>query len=93
MQVNGQAAGAVIRGSGSQSVDLGFVSQAESYKETLRNAIHSFPASRLAQKGWCGEQAGKLTCCVFGARHLTSASVFMPLPLCGGAKQSTRQGG
>ena len=56
----------MVRASASQSVDLGFISQVESYHKTLKNGIHSFPAWRLAHKGQCGEQAGKLACCVLG---------------------------
>ena len=36
----------VARASASQSVDLGFISQVESYQKTLKNGIHSFPAWR-----------------------------------------------
>ena len=36
--------GVVVRASTSQSVDLGFISQVESYQKTLKNGIHSFPA-------------------------------------------------
>ena len=43
--------GVVVRASASQSVDLGLISQAESYQKTLKNCIHSFPAWRLAHKG------------------------------------------
>ena len=38
--------GVVVRASVSQSVDLGFISQVESYQKTLKNGIHSFPAWR-----------------------------------------------
>ena len=43
--------GVVVRASASQSVDLGFISQVESYQKTLKNGIHSFPAWRSAHKG------------------------------------------
>ena len=33
--------GVVVRASASQSVDLGFISQVESYQKTLKNGIHS----------------------------------------------------
>ena len=38
--------GVVIRASALQSVDLGFISQVESYQKTLKNGIHSFPAQQ-----------------------------------------------
>ena len=84
--------GAVVRASASKSVDLGFISQIESCQKTLKNGIYNFPAWRLAQKGKCGEQAGKLGCCVLGE----AINGMLP-PLCGrqmgGVKQSTRHGG
>ena len=40
----------MVRASASQSVDLGFISQVESYRETLKNGIHSFPTWLSAQK-------------------------------------------
>ena len=58
--------GVVVRASASQSVDLGFIPLVESYEKTLKNGIHSFPAWRSAFSGGCGEQAGKLACCVLG---------------------------
>ena len=58
--------GAMVTASASQSVDLGFISQVESYQKTLKNGICSFPAWRSAQKRLCGEQAGKFACCVLG---------------------------
>ena len=33
----------MVRGSASQSVDLVFISQVESYQKTLKNGMHSFP--------------------------------------------------
>ena len=36
----------MVRASASQSVDLGFISQVESYQKILKNGIHSFPAWR-----------------------------------------------
>ena len=36
----------MARASASQSVDLGFISQVESYQKTLKNGIRSFPAWR-----------------------------------------------
>ena len=58
--------GVVIRASASQSVDLRFIPLVESYRKTLKNGIHSFPALRLAFMEGCGEQAGKFGCCVLG---------------------------
>ena len=43
--------GIVIRVSALQSVNLGFISQVESYQKTLKNGIYSFPAWRSAKKG------------------------------------------
>ena len=40
----------MVRTSPSQSVDLGFISQVESYQKTLENGIHSFPAWRSANR-------------------------------------------
>ena len=56
----------MVRASASQSVDLGFIFLVESYQKTLKNGIHSFSAWRSAFMGGCGEQAGKLACCVLG---------------------------
>ena len=50
--------------SASQSVDLEFIPLVESYQKTLKNGIYSLPAWRSAFMGGCGEQAGKLACCV-----------------------------
>ena len=36
--------GVAVRVSALQSVDLGFISQVESYHKTLKNGIHNFPA-------------------------------------------------
>ena len=56
----------VVRGSASQSVDVGFISFLKSYQKTLKNGIDSFPAWRSAFRGGCGEQAGKFAYCVVG---------------------------
>ena len=56
----------VVKASASQSVDLEFIPLVESYHQTLKNGIHSFPAWRSAFMGCCGEQAGKFVCCVVG---------------------------
>ena len=42
--------GVVVRASASQSVDVGFIPQVESYQKTLKNGIHSFPAWRSAHR-------------------------------------------
>ena len=42
--------GAVVRLSASQSVDLGFICQVESYQKTLKNDIHRFAAWRSANR-------------------------------------------
>ena len=55
--------GVVVRASAMQSVDLGFIPLVESYQKI---GIHSFPAWRSAFMGGCGEQAGKVACCVLG---------------------------
>ena len=61
-----QRDGVEVKASALQSVDLGFIPLVESYQKTLKNGIHTFPARRLAFVGCCGEQAGKLACCVLG---------------------------
>ena len=38
--------GVVIKASASKLVDLGFIPLVESYRKTLKNSIHSFPAWR-----------------------------------------------
>ena len=65
--------GVVIRASASQSVDLGIIPLVESYQKTLKNGIYSFLAWRLAFMGGCGEQAGKLACCVLEQGTLRDA--------------------
>ena len=69
--------GVVVRASASQSVDLAFNPLVEPYQTTLKNGIHSFPAWRLAFSGGCGEQAGKVACCVVGQDTLRDAPAFM----------------
>ena len=56
----------MVRASASQSVDQGFILVVESYQQTLKNGIYSFPAWCSAFMGGCGEQAGKFVCCVLG---------------------------
>ena len=43
----------------SHSVNLGFIPQVESYQNTLKNGIHSFPAWHSVFKGCCVEQTDK----------------------------------
>ena len=38
----------MVKASASQSVDLGFIFQVESYQNTSKNGIHNFPAWRSA---------------------------------------------
>ena len=40
----------MVRASTLQSVDLGFISQVESYQKTLKNGIRSFPAWRSTNR-------------------------------------------
>ena len=40
----------MVRLSGSQSADLGFIPQVDSYQKTFKNGIHSFPAWRSAHR-------------------------------------------
>ena len=69
--------GVVVKASASQLVDLGFIPLVESYQMTLKNGIHSFPAWHSAFRASCGEQSGKLACCVLGQGTLRYASAFM----------------
>ena len=46
-----QRDGVVVTASALQSVNLGFISQVESYQRTWKNGIHSFSAWRSAQLG------------------------------------------
>ena len=43
--------GVVVKASASQSVDPGFIPLAESYKNTLKNGIHSFTVQRSVFRG------------------------------------------
>ena len=75
--MNNQRDSVVVRRSGSQSVDLGFIPLVESFQKTLKNGIHSFSAWRSAFRGGCGEQAGKFACCVLGQGTYRDAPAFM----------------
>ena len=44
----------------------GFHFSSQVIPKDLKNDNDSFPVWRSAQKGLCGEQAGKLASCVFG---------------------------
>ena len=48
-QENNWRDGIVVKASASQSVDLEFISQVESYQKTFKNGNHSFSAWRSAQ--------------------------------------------
>ena len=76
----------------SQSVDLGIISQVESYQKTLKNGIHSFPAWRSAHRDSVENKPASLLV-VFLGKSLNC----IPPSLCGktgdGAKQSNRRGG
>ena len=67
----------MVRASALQSVDLGFNPLVESHQKTFKSGIHSFPAWRLTSMGGRGEQAGKLTCCVFGQGTEQDAPIFV----------------
>ena len=58
--------GVVIRASASQSVDLGFIFQVESYQKTLKNGIHSFPAWRSANRDSVETKPSSLLVVSFG---------------------------
>ena len=64
--INNRRADVVVRASALQSVDFGFLPLVESYRKTLKNGIHSFPALRSAFMEGCGKQVDKLACCVLG---------------------------
>ena len=59
-----QRDGVAMKTSASQSVDLEFISQVESYQKTLKNGIRSFLPWPSAKKGYCGKPAGKLAGCI-----------------------------
>ena len=42
--------GVVVRAFASLLVDLGFISQVESYQKTIKTGMHSFPAWRSANR-------------------------------------------
>ena len=77
----------MVRVSASQSVDLGFISQVESYQKTLQNGIHSFPAWRLACMASVENKPANLLVVSLG-KTLNG----MPPSSCGD-KQSTRCSG
>ena len=80
--------GVVDRASASQSVDLGFIPQVESYQKTLKNGIHSFPAWRSSRRDSVENKRESLLVVSLG-----KALNGMPPASGGEAKQSTRCGG
>ena len=68
----------MVRASASQSVDLGLISQVESYRKTLENGIHSFPAGRSANRDSVENMPASLLV-VFLGKTLNG----IPPPLCG----------
>ena len=70
--------GVVVRASASHSVDLGFISQVESYQKTLKNGIHSFPAWRSAHRDCVENKPASLL-----VVSLVKALNGMPPSLCG----------
>ena len=79
----------MVGASASRLVYLGVHFPSRVIPKDFKNGIHSFPAWKSAQKGPCGEQAGKFACCFLGQGN---ASIFM-WQTGGGAKQSIRRGG
>ena len=73
----------------SQSIDLGFLFQVESYQKALKNDIHSFPAWCSANKDSVENKPAGLLVVSLGK---WDASIFM-WQTGGGAKQSTCHGG
>ena len=62
----------MVRASASQSVDLGFNSQIESYKKTLKNGIHSFLACLVLSTIGIVWRTSRQACSLCPwARHLT----------------------
>ena len=66
----------VVIVSASQSVDLGFIFQLESYQKTLKNGIHRFPAWRSAHRDSVEKKPSLLVVSLGKALNGT------PLPLC-----------
>ena len=56
----------VVRASASQSVDLGFIPQVESYQKTLKSGIHSFPAWRSVYRNSVEKKPASLLVVSFG---------------------------
>ena len=80
----------MVRTSASQSVDLGFIFQVESYQKTLKNGIHSFPGWRSANRKSVENKPASLL--VFLGKTLNG----MPPSLCGRqmlGPSTTRRGG
>ena len=66
----------VVRASAAQPVDLGFISQVESYQKTLKNGIHSFPAWRSAHRD-SGENKTASLLVVFLGKTLNGMPPFL----------------
>ena len=69
----------MVRASASQSVDLGYIPLVESYRKTLKNGIHSFPAWRSAFKREVVENKPASSLVVSLGKALNGT----PPPLCG----------
>ena len=81
----------MVGASASQSVDLGFISQVDSYQKTFKNGIYSFPACLSANRDSVENKLASLLVVSLG-KTLNG----MPPSLSGRqivAKQSTRRGG
>ena len=85
--------GVVVRASASQSVDMGFISQVESYQKTFKNGIHSFPAWRSAYKRDSVENKPASLLVVSLGKALNGMPPSFTWQTDSGAKQSTRRGG
>ena len=68
----------MVRASASQSVDLGFISQVESYQDIKKSDIHSFPAWRSATRDNVENKPASLLVVSLG-----KTLHGMPLSLCG----------
>ena len=68
----------MVGASALQLVDLGFISQVESYQKTLKNGIHSFPAWRSAHRGGVENKPAILL-----VVSLSKAFNWMPPSRCG----------
>ena len=69
--------GIVARTSALQLVDLGFISQVESYQKTLKNGIHNFTAWRSANRDTVENKPASLLVVSLGKTLNRDASIFM----------------